>query len=261
LRKFRFGATFGSAAKKSMKGVDSMKAKLTHRWDLTVEEAMRLQWELSAKVVEEDELPETVRYIAGADVHQIGNDQMQAVVCVLTFLKLELVEVARATVPVTFPYVPGLLAFRESPAVLKAFEQLRHDPDIALFDAQGRAHPRHFGLACHMGVLLDLPSIGCAKSRLYGQASEVGEEEGSMTPLRDPIDGRILGMVVRTKRGSPPLYVSVGHKVSLETAVEFVLKCTKQGQRIPEPLRLAHLHARQRPLEPPKTSATQGTLF
>jgi deoxyribonuclease V len=112
-----------------------------------------------------------------------------------------------------------------------------------------------------MGVLLDLPSIGCAKSRLYGQASEVGEEEGSMTPLRDPIDGRILGMVVRTKRGSPPLYVSVGHKVSLETAVELVLKCTKQGQRIPEPLRLAHLHARQRPLEPPKTSATQGTLF
>jgi len=128
-----------------------MKAKLTHRWDLTVEEAMRLQWELSAKVVEEDELPETVRYIAGADVHQIGNDQMQAVVCVLTFPELELVEVARATVPVTFPYVPGLLAFRESPAVLKAFEQLRHDPDIALFDAQGRAHPRHFGLACHMG--------------------------------------------------------------------------------------------------------------
>lgn len=238
-----------------------MKAKLTHRWDLTVDEAKRLQWELSAKVSESEELPDVVRYIAGADAHQVGNDQMQAVVCVLTFPELELVEVARAVVPVTFPYVPGLLAFRESPAVLKAFEKLRHDPDIALFDAQGRAHPRHFGLACHMGVLLDLPSIGCAKSRLYGQSGEVGEEEGSMTPLYDPIDGRVLGMVVRTKRGSPPVYVSVGHKVSLETAVDFVLKTTKQGQRLPEPLRLAHLYARQSLTEPPKPPMEQGSLF
>lgn len=240
---------------------EKMRAKLTHRWDLTVEEAMKLQWELSAKVVEVDELPERVRYIAGADVHQIGNQQMQAVVCVLTFPELELVEIARAIVPITFPYIPGLLAFRESPAILKAFEQLRHDPDIALLDAQGRAHPRHFGLACHIGVLLDLPSIGCAKSRLYGRASEVGEEEGAMSPLYDHVDGRVLGMVVRTKKGSPPLYVSVGHRISLETAVDFVLKCTKQGQRIPEPLRLAHLHARQRPTEPPSSSEAQGTLF
>ncbi|MCS7186130.1 MAG: deoxyribonuclease V [Armatimonadetes bacterium] len=238
-----------------------MRAKLAHRWDLTVDEAKRLQWELSARVKEVDELPETIRYVAGADVHQVGNDQMQAVVCVLSFPELELVEVSRAIVPVTFPYVPGLLAFRESPAVLKAFEQLRHDPDIALFDAQGRAHPRHFGLACHMGVLLDLPSIGCAKSRLYGQADEVADEEGAMTPLYDPVDGRILGMVVRTKKGSPPIYVSVGHKVSLETAVDFVLQCNRPGQRLPEPLRLAHIHARQRTAEPPKPSKSQGTLF
>lgn len=232
-----------------------------HRWDLTVDEAKRLQWELSAKVVEVDELPKTIRYVAGADVHQVGKEEMQAVVCLLSFPELEIVEITRAVVPITFPYVPGLLAFRESPAVLKSFEQLRCDPDIALFDAQGRAHPRHFGLACHMGVLLDLPSIGCAKSRLYGQSDEVMDEDGAMIPLYDPIDGRTLGMVVRTKKGSPPIYVSVGHKISLETAVDFVLRCTKPGQRLPEPLRLAHLCARQRPIEPPKSSESQGTLF
>ncbi len=238
-----------------------MRAKFTHRWDLTVDEAKKLQWELSAKVIESDQLPDEVRYIAGADVHQVGNNEMQAVVCVLTFPELELVEVTRSIVPVNFPYVPGLLAFRESPAVLKAFEQLRNDPEIALFDAQGRAHPRHFGLACHIGVLLDLPSVGCAKSRLYGQAEEVPNEDGAMRPLYDPVDGRVLGMVVRTKGSSPPVYVSVGHKISLETAVDFVLKCTKEGQRLPEPLRLAHIYARQRTTEPTKPSERQGTLF
>ena len=121
-----------------------MRAKFTHRWDLSVDEAKRLQWELSARVVETDVLPEVIRYVAGADVHPVGDDRMHAVVCVLTFPDLQLLEVAHAIVPVTFPYVPGLLAFRESPAVLAAFEKLRHDPDVALFDAQGRAHPRHF---------------------------------------------------------------------------------------------------------------------
>ncbi len=238
-----------------------MRAKWAHRWDLTVEEAQRLQWELSAKVVEEDDLPETINFVAGADVHQVGRDQMQAVVCVLSFPELELVEVARSLVPVTFPYVPGLLAFRESPAVLAAFEKLRHDPDIALFDAQGRAHPRHFGLACHMGLLLDLPSIGCAKSRLYGRGEPVADEAGATSPLVDPVDKRLLGMVVRTKQGSPPIYVSVGHKISLPTAVEFVLRCTRSGQRLPEPLRLAHLYARQAPPQPPKTFGRQDSLF
>lgn len=237
-----------------------MKAKLTHRWDLSVEEAKKLQWELSKKIVENDELPETVRYIAGADVHQVGSEQMQAVVCVLTFPELELVDVASAIVPMTFPYVPGLLAFRETPAVLEAFEKLRYDPDLALFDAQGRAHPRHFGLACHTGLLLDLPSIGCAKSRLYGHGEEPADEDGEMVPLYDPIDRRVLGMVVRTKKGSPPVYVSVGHKISLETAVTFVLRCA-HNHRIPEPLRLAHLYAKQHPPEPPKRREGQGRLF
>ena len=237
-----------------------MRAKFTHRWDLSVDEAKRLQWELSARVMETDALPEVVRYVAGADVHPVNGDRMHAVICVLTFPDLQLAEVAHAIVPVTFPYVPGLLAFRESPAVLAAIEKLRHDPDVALFDAQGRAHPRHFGLACHIGILLDLPSIGCAKSRLYGRADELPDEPKAMTPLYDPVDGRVLGMVVRTKKSAPPVYVSVGHKLSRKTAVRFVLQCTKEGQRLPEPLRLAHLHARQRPPEPPRPK-TQGMLF
>lgn len=235
-----------------------MRARRTHPWDLSVEEAKRLQWELSEQVIEEDVLPEKVCRVAGADVHRVGEEKMQAVVCVLSFPELELLDLSRAIVPMTFPYIPGLLAFREAPAVLEAFEKLHFDPDFALFDAQGRAHPRHFGLACHVGVLLDLPSIGCAKRRLYGEAERVPEGEGEKVPLLDPIDGRILGMVVRTKKGEAPIYVSVGHKVSLETAVQFVLQCTKPHQRIPEPLRLAHLHAKRSPL---KRGPEQGTLF
>lgn len=237
-----------------------MRAKLTHRWDLSVEEAKQLQRQLSAKIVEADILPEKVSYVAGADVHSIGSDKMQAVVCVLTFPDLELIEIARAVVPVTFPYVPGLLAFRETPAVLSAFEKLRYEPDIALFDGQGRAHPRRFGIACHTGLLLDLPSIGCAKSRLYGHSDEIPDEDGAMTHLYDPVDGCILGFVLRTKKGEPPIYVSVGHKVSLETAVQFVLRCVR-GHRIPQPLCFAHLHAKQRPPEQPKPKEKQGTLF
>jgi len=237
-----------------------MRAKFTHRWDLQVEEAKQLQWELSARVVETDVLPEVIRYVAGADVHPVGDDQMHAVVCVLSFPGLQLLEVAHAIVPVTFPYVPGLLAFRESPAVLAAFEKLWHDPDVALFDAQGRAHPRHFGLACHMGILLDLPSIGCAKSRLYGRADELPDEPKAMTPLYDPVDGRVWGVDVRTKKGAPPVDVSVGHKVPRETGARPVLHGPKGGQRFPDPLRLAHLHARQRPPEPPRPK-TQGMLF
>lgn len=238
-----------------------VRPKITHRWDLSVEEAQQLQRELSALVVEQDLLPDTVRWVAGADVHPVGKEHVQAVVCLLSFPDLELVEQVRAVVPVSFPYVPGLLAFRECPAVISAFEQLQHTPDLALFDAQGRAHPRHFGLASHMGVLLDLPSIGCAKSRLYGHAPEPPDTPGASTPLKDPVDGRVLGMVVRTKQGAPPLYVSIGHKVSLGTAVAFVLKCLKPNERIPEPLRPAHHYARQRPSKQQPPSTQQGTLF
>ncbi len=223
-----------------------------------MDEAKRLQSELSALVVEEDHLPETIHYVAGADVHPTSKDQMLAVVCLLSFPELALVEVARAVVPVSFPYVPGLLAFREAPAVLSAFEQLRHTPDVALFDAQGRAHPRHFGLACHVGVLLDLPSIGCAKSRLYGQAEPLPDEAGATAPLVDPADGRVLGVVIRTKQGAPPLYVSVGHKVSLATALALTQRCLLPNERIPEPLRLAHHYARKG-YSPP--SEEQGRLF
>ena len=236
-----------------------MRAKLSHPWDLPVEEAKALQRELSAKVVERDELPSEIRTVAGVDVHKVEDDLYQAVVCVMRFPELDIIEVARAVVPISFPYIPGLLAFREGPAVLEAFERVSTEPDVAIFDAHGRSHPRRFGLACHMGVVLDLPSIGCAKSKLYGYYEEPPDEEGAASPLIDPVDDYVLGMVVRTKKGSPPIFVSVGHRISLETAVRIVLQCVK-GHRIPEPARVAHNYAKQRPPKEEPGKPEQGTL-
>ncbi len=236
-----------------------MRAKLEHPWDLPIEEAKALQWELSAKVVERDALPSEIRTIAGVDVHKVKGDLYQAVVCVMRFPELKVLEVANAVVPISFPYIPGLLAFREGPAVLAAFEKISTEPDVALFDAHGRSHPRRFGLACHMGVVLDLPSIGCAKSKLYGHYEEPPDEEGASSPLVDPVDDYTLGMVVRTKKGSAPVFVSIGHKVSLETAVQIVLRCVK-GYRIPEPLRWAHHYAKHGVPEEKTSQQEQGTL-
>ncbi len=209
------------------------------RWDLSVAEAVRLQKELSRKVDDSDRLPERIEVVAGADVHPIGSQHMIAVVALLTYPGLDLVETSQALVAVTFPYVPGLLAFREMPAVLKALEGLEREPDVILCDAHGRAHPRRFGLACHAGVLLDKPSIGCAKSRLYGEGEEPDDEPGSWTELRSPEDGSVIGAIVRTVKGGAPLFVSVGHRISLPTAIQIVLDCV-QGRRLPEPLRIAH---------------------
>ncbi|MCS7223443.1 MAG: deoxyribonuclease V [Armatimonadetes bacterium] len=228
------------------------------RWDLSVDEAMRVQTELSKKVIEEDYLPDTIRLVGGADVHQVGPEQMLAVVCVVSLPALTLVEVSKAVTDIVFPYIPGLLAFRELPAVLKAMESLKSDPDVLLCDAHGRAHPRRFGLASHIGVLLDKPSIGCAKSRLYGHAREPEDAPGEWTELTDPRDHTVIGAVVRTQKSSPPLYVSVGHRISLPTAVKFVQDCCK-GHRLPEPLRLAHEIARQSVRAPRRL--TQERLF
>jgi deoxyribonuclease V len=139
--------------------------------------------------------------------------------------------------PVSFPYVPGLLAFREGPIVLAALERLAERPDVLIFDAQGLAHPRRMGLATHLGILLDVPSVGCAKSRLCGKETEPGEEKGSWTPLLDR--GEVIGAVVRTRSRVRPVYVSVGHRVDLETAVSLVLSCATK-YRLPEPTRWAH---------------------
>jgi deoxyribonuclease V len=162
------------------------------------------------------------------------------VIVVLSYPDLATIEVATAERPVSFPYVPGLLSFREAPAVLAAAESLRNEPDLIIVDGQGIAHPRRFGIAAHLGLLLDRPTIGCAKSRLVGRHDPVGPQAGDSAVLRD--GGDEIGMVLRTKAGSNPLFVSIGNKIDLPTAVRFVL-ATGRGYRLPEPTRRAHLAA------------------
>jgi deoxyribonuclease V len=208
-----------------------------HAWDLPVEEARAVQAQLAGQVIVQPAFaPSAVRTVAGVDVG-FRADRARAAAVVLSFPDLEPLDWSLAEVPVAFPYVPGLLAFREAPAVLKALEGLSTWPDLFIFDAQGIAHPRRLGLAAHLGVLLDCPSIGCAKSRLVGRHSEPPEAAGSWTPLYDGQE--VIGAVVRTRTGQRPMYVSVGHRIDLQTAIDLVLACTR-GHRLPETTRYAH---------------------
>jgi deoxyribonuclease V len=213
-----------------------------HPWDVTPAEAMRLQEALAGQVICESRLGQ-VRTVAGVDV-AVQDDVARAAVVVLSYPGLELLEVARAKRRVTFPYIPGLLAFREAPAILAACAELRIEPDLFLFDGHGLAHPRRMGLACHMGLCLDKPTVGCAKSRLCGEHEELPPDVGTWVPLRDGPE--VIGAVVRTQRGVRPVYASIGHKVDLETAIRWVLATCRpvgtglRGYRLPEPCRLAH---------------------
>jgi deoxyribonuclease V len=198
--------------------------------------ARAMQERLRRRVVETDELA-PLRRIAGVDVHvEPARGLAFAAAVLLDASSLELVESAMAVRPVTFPYVPGYLSFREAPAALAALRLLAEPPDLLLCDGQGRAHPRRFGLACHIGVLADLPTIGVAKSRLIGRHDEPGPGRGDTAPLEDK--GELIGAVLRTRRGVRPLWISVGHKVSLATAVALVGRLTTR-YRLPEPTRLA----------------------
>lgn len=216
-----------------------MKARSLHPWDLSCREAARLQEGLRERLILDDRsFPPSLRTIAGADVsYARGSDRFFAAVVVLAYPSLEVLEEAFAEDRSAFPYVPGLLSFREGPVVLKAFERLRHVPDAVLFDGQGIAHPRGIGLASHLGLILDIPSIGCAKTRLCGAHGEVEAGRGSRAELR--VDGSVAGAAVRTRDRVKPVYVSPGHRVSLEKAVEVTLSCCR-GYRLPEPVRLAH---------------------
>jgi deoxyribonuclease V len=214
-----------------------MKLAVSHPWDLSIEEARALQTRLAGSVVAETTFDATaVRRVAGVDVGFRGGTARAAVV-VLGFPDLKPLDYARAEIPVPFPYVPGLLTFREGPGVLAALEQLAVWPDLFLFDGQGVAHPRRIGLAAHMGVILDRPSIGCAKSRLIGSHAEPGEDKGDWVPLYD--NGEVIGAVVRSRSGVKPVYVSVGHRIDLPVAIDFVLRCTRR-YRLPETTRYAH---------------------
>jgi deoxyribonuclease V len=216
-----------------------VRPRLRHRWDVSFAEARRIQERLRRRVVARDpDPPRPVRRVAGVDVsYDRGSPVLFAAVVVLDAGSLEVVETAGVRARATVPYVPGYLSFREVPPLLEAFARLRRRPDLLVCDGQGRAHPRRFGLACHLGVVLDLPSVGCAKSRLVGEHDEPGPRRGSFAPLRD--GGEIIGSVLRTRDRVKPVFVSVGHRVSLATARRRVLALTPR-YRLSEPVRAAH---------------------
>lgn len=216
-----------------------MKYQNLHSWDVDYRTAVAIQLELRGKLILEDRLPRDIRVVAGADISCTrGDDRVYAAVVLLDVESLDVVEEATYCGRTPFPYIPGLLSFREGPALLQAFGQLRGRPDAVLFDGQGIAHPRGFGLAAHLGLILDTPAIGCAKTRLTGSFEEPGMRRGQCSPLVH--DGRAIGSVLRTKDRVKPVFVSPGHRVGHERAVEIVLRCSRR-YRIPEPTRQAHI--------------------
>jgi len=213
-----------------------LRLQVTHPWNLTPEQASELQRELASRVITEDRLGE-VQFVAGVDV---GFEQegtvTRAAVAVLSFPALSLYEYAIARRPTSFPYIPGFLSFREIPAVLDALDKLRQLPDLLLCDGQGIAHPRRLGIASHLGILTDLPSIGVAKTRLIGSHAPLPETKGSRVQLYDR--GEVIGAVLRTRDHVKPLYISSGHKISLDTAIDYVLACLTR-YKLPETTRWA----------------------
>ncbi len=214
-----------------------MKLHHQHPWDVTPTEARAIQERLRGLVESRDRL-ENIQRVAGVDVGFKESGRItRAAVALLRFPSLELEEQAIVQQPTRFPYVPGLLSFREIPAVLEAMMQLENQPDLLLCDGQGIAHPRRFGIACHLGLLTDTPAIGVAKSRLIGSHPAVPEEKGSWVPLMDRDEQ--IGAVLRTRKRVNPLYISPGHRISLESAIHYVLACTTR-YRLPETTRWAH---------------------
>jgi deoxyribonuclease V len=212
-----------------------LKSKHLHRWNLAPKEAVVIQRQLRHKVVIAP-LAAAVHRVAGVDVSVRDGRAISAVV-ILSYPELELEEVRIDERAIRFPYVPGLLSFRECPGVLAAFRKLKRLPDLMLVDGHGIAHPRRVGIAAHLGLLLDLATVGCAKSRLCGAHDEPGLERGCSVPLTD--DSETIGAVVRTRSNVKPIYISVGNRITLDEAVEHVLSCGG-GYRLPEPTRLAH---------------------
>lgn len=207
------------------------------QWPTTIEEARDSQLQLKDKVICRNELAE-VHLVAGVDVGFEKNGAItRAAVAVLDFPGLSLCEQSIVREKTRFPYVPGYLSFRETPAILQALEQLSVDPDLILCDGQGLAHPRRFGIACHLGVLTGIPVIGVAKSRLIGDYDEPGEKKGCWSPLIHKDEN--IGAVLRTRDHVKPLFISIGHKVDLPTSINYVLRCTTR-YRLPETTRWAH---------------------
>ncbi|MFC5066751.1 deoxyribonuclease V [Flaviflagellibacter deserti] len=214
-----------------------MKLERRHSWSLSPKEAIALQNDLRHEVIADRPLDlSAIRTVAGVDV-SVKNEVSQAAVVVMTFPGFEPVETALAQRPTTFPYVPGLLSFREGEVLVEAFEKLRHTPDVFIFDGSGYLHPRRVGIASHMGLWLGVPTIANAKNRLCGTNQESGPERGAWTPVIDR--GEVVGAALRTRPGCKPVFVSPGHLADLDTTIELIM-ATSPKYRLPEPIRRAH---------------------
>jgi deoxyribonuclease V len=234
-----------------------MTLKNLHPWTLDPEEAIKVQSALRERLVLAwDDRPVTT--VGGVDV-DLEEDVARAAIVVLRYPDLTPLEGVTADAPLVFPYIPGLLAFREGPAVLAAWEKLQREPDLLMFDGQGIAHPRGLGIASQMSLWLELPTIGVAKSRLYGRHAEPGPKRGDSAELFDERDRmRVIGAVLRTREKTNPLYISPGHLIDVKHAIEFVLACCA-GYRLPEPTRWAHKFAAGEKL--PGEGGEQQRLF
>lgn len=213
--------------------------QVIHPWEVAYKEALDIQRELRDRIVLKDDAIE-IDLIAGADCSYSKKDRlMYGAICVLTYPEMELVEKVEVGDEVKFPYIPGLLSFREGPCLLKGFERLKSSPDLIIFDGQGIAHPFSLGIATHLGIVLDRPTIGCAKSRLIGRYKEPINERGAYSYLYGKKE-KIFGVALRTRKDVKPVFVSPGFKIGFKKSIEIILSCCK-GYRLPEPLRLAHI--------------------
>ena len=211
-----------------------------HSWEVSPQEAIKIQKDLKSNMSLKKSFSK-IDKIAGADVSYYQN-KMIAGVIIFEFPNLKVIEKQFFISPINLPYIPGLLTFREGPSLLAAFKKIKNEPDIILFDGQGIAHPRRMGIATHLGLFLDKPTIGCAKSRLSGEYIPVGEEKGDYALLKEGEE--ILGAVLRTRRKVKPIFISPGHKIDLSNSIEIILKCIVK-YRLPVPVREAHIFVNQ----------------
>jgi deoxyribonuclease V len=214
-----------------------MQVHKRHAWNLSPAEAIALQKQLAAEIIFDRPIDlNAVKLVAGVDV-SVKDEVSQAAVVVSTFPDLQPIETVRASIPTPFPYIPGLLSFREGPVLEIAFEKLQHEPDVFIFDGMGRAHPRHIGIASHMGLWLQKPTIGCGKTWLVGDYDEPPLDRGAYSEMVHK--GEVVGAALRTREKTKPVYISVGHLAELTSAIDFVMHCTTK-YRLPEPIRQAH---------------------
>lgn len=208
-----------------------------HDWDLSPKEAIALQKEMADQIIYDHPLDlSEIYFVGGVDV-SVKDGISQAAVVILSFPELQIVEKSLAAIPTPFPYIPGLLSFREGPALETAFENLKQEPDVFIFDGMGRIHPRRIGIASHMGLWLNKPTIGCGKTHFIGDYAEPEPERGSYSILTDK--GEVLGVVLRTRTNVKPVYISPGHLIDLDSALAITMACTSK-YRLPEPVRAAH---------------------